>query len=210
LTGQIASFRAAHPGIVVELVIDNRILSLSRREADIALRVTRPREGDLYGRKLADVAWTVYGARDLLGEAGASGVPPELGSHSFVGWEEGVSGVNAADWLAAQIPAGAVVYRTNSVVNQLVAAKAGIGLAVLPCYLGDPEPDLVRVLPEPVPELRRELWIVTHADLRRTARVRAFFDVVGEGLVADRALLAGGRINEKVRIARAAAGAERE
>ena len=121
-----------------------------------------------------------------------------------------MSGVNAADWLAAQIPASAVVYRTNSVVNQLVAAKAGIGLAVLPCYLGDPEPDLVRVLPEPVPELRRELWIVTHSDLKRTARVRAFFDVVGEGLVAERALLAGGCINEKVRIARAAAGAERE
>ena len=53
------------------------------------------------------------------------------------------------------------VYRTNSVVNQLVAARAGIGAAILPCYLGDPEPDLVR-LSDPLPELERELWIVTH------------------------------------------------
>ncbi len=62
---------------------------------------------------------------------------------------------------------------------------------MLPCYLGDPEPELVRALARPVPELERELWIVTHTDLRRTARVRAFFDVVGEGLAAERALFEG-------------------
>ena len=90
-------------------------------------------------------------------------------------------------------PAESVVYRTNSPVNQLVAARAGIGLAVLPCYLGDPEPGLARALPRgPVPALTRELWIVTHQDLRRTARVRAFFDAVAEGIGADRALVEGG------------------
>ncbi|HEX9449282.1 MAG TPA: LysR family transcriptional regulator, partial [Dongiaceae bacterium] len=67
LTCQLARFRAAHPGIVVELTIDNRILSLSRREADIALRPARPKEGDLFGRKLADIGWTLYGAPALLG-----------------------------------------------------------------------------------------------------------------------------------------------
>ena len=79
----------------------------------------------------------------------------------------------------------------NTWLNQLVAAKAGLGLAVLPCYLGDTEPDLVRLVAEPVPALTRELWIVTHADLKRTGRVRAFFDVVGGGLVDDRAMLSG-------------------
>ena len=80
----------------------------------------------------------------------------------------------------------------NSLVNQLVAARAGIGLAVLPCYLGDPEPDLARALPGgPVPALARELWIVTHQDLRRTARVRAFFDAIAEGIEADRMLIEG-------------------
>ena len=76
-------------------------------------------------------------------------------------------------------------------MNQLVAAKAGIGLAVLPCYLGDSEPDLARALAEPVPELKTELWIVTHADLKRTARVRAFLDLVGDGLARHRDLFAG-------------------
>jgi len=188
LTPAIRRFRDAHPGITVELVIDNRILSLSRREVDIALRVMRPTEGDLHGRKLADFAWTAYATLGLAGHT-----PPGLEALStlpLIGWEEGVRGINAADWLARHVPEAQVVYRTNSVVNQLVAAKAGLGAAVLPCYLGDPEPDLVRLL-DPVPELSRELWIVTHADLRRTARVRAFFDIVGEALMAERALLTG-------------------
>ena len=62
LTSHLATFRRTHPGIIVELVVDNRILNLSRREADVALRPMRPKEADLWGRKLADVAWTIYGA----------------------------------------------------------------------------------------------------------------------------------------------------
>ena len=188
LTKAIGQFRSAHPGISVELAIDNRVLSLSRREADVALRVTRPRELDLHGRKLSQVAWTVYARSDALG-----GHPRSLETLSklpVIGWEDGVRGINAAEWLADQVSEEKIVYRTNSVVNQLVAARAGIGAAILPCYLGDPEPELVR-LSDPLPELERELWIVTHSDLKHTARIRAFFDVVGDALVADRPLLTG-------------------
>ena len=168
------------------------MLNLSRREADVALRVARPGEGDLWGRKLADVAWTVYGAADYLAWAPQLTSSHDLASHPLIGWEEGTVGINAAEWLAQAAPSGAVVYRTNSLVNQLVAARAGIGLAVLPCYLGDPEPGLARALPGgPVPALARELWIVTHQDLRRTARVRAFFDAIAEGIGADRGLIEG-------------------
>jgi DNA-binding transcriptional LysR family regulator len=189
----LALFRRAHPGVVIELVIDNRLLNLSRREADVALRPVRPREGDLWGRKLADVAWTVYGARNYLEWAGPLAAVADLGAHPLIGWEDGAVGILVAERLAATAPASAVVYRTNSLINQLVAARAGIGLAVLPCYLSDPEPDLVRVFPELVPELARELWIITHTDLRRTARVRAFFDTVADGIGNDRALIEGNR-----------------
>ena len=154
--------------------------------------MARPREGDLWGRKLADVAWTAYGAAGLLTGAASPTAPADLAHYPLIGWEEGTVGINAADWLAETAPAAAVVYRTNSLVNQFVAARAGIGLAVLPCYLGDAEPGLVRALPGgPVPALARELWIVTHQDLRRTARVRAFFDAVTDSIGADRALVEG-------------------
>lgn len=191
LTPWVGRFRVEHPGIVVELAVDSRVLDLSRREADVALRVARPREGDLWGRKLADVAWAAYGATEYLAAAPPLAGPRDLASHPLIGWEEGTAGVNAARWLAEAAPAEAVVYRTGSLVNQMVAARAGVGLALLPCYLGDPEPGLARAAPDPIADLSRELWIVTHRDLRNTARVRAFFDAVAHGVQADRALIEG-------------------
>ena len=192
LTGHLAAFRQTHPGIIVELVVDNRVLNLSRREADIALRPMRPQEGDLWGRKLADVAWAFYGAVGYLEQRGeAASSPQDIGRHALIGWEETAAGIMAADWINRMAPGDAFVYRTNSLVNQFTAAKAGIGLALLPCYLGDEDSDLARALPGPVPDLAGELWIVTHADLKRTARVRAFFDIVGEGLARERNLFDG-------------------
>lgn len=192
LTRHIARFRGTHPGVVVELVVDSRVLNLSRREADMALRVARPCEADLWGRKLADVAWTAYASAEYLVGAPPLTRPADLARHPLIAWEEGAAGIYAAEWLAGVAPAAAVVYRTNSLINQFVAARAGIGLAVLPCYLGDPEPSLARTLPGgPVPALAREMWIVTHRDLRRTARVRAFFEAVAASIGVDRALIEG-------------------
>jgi DNA-binding transcriptional LysR family regulator len=165
---------------------------LTRREADVALRPLRPKQGDLWGRKLAGVAWTVYGAGGYVD------------AHGLIALPENTTGIKAAEWLSATAPRSAFVYRTSSLVGQVHAAKAGIGLAALPCYLGDLEAELARALPAPVPELARELWIVTHTDLKRTARVRAFFDVVGDaasprtGLCSKAMpLLAAGRSNSQ-------------
>lgn len=191
LTRQLARFREAHPGIVVELVVDNRVLSLSRREADIALRVTRPKEPDLFGRKLADIAWTVYATKALIKKHGRLTMTEGMLERPFVGWGAEVTGIAAADWLAERIEPDQVVYRANSLINQFIAAKAGIGFVVLPRYLGDLDPALIPAVDGPVPELTRELWIVTHSDLRKTARVRAFFDIVGEGLAAQQQVFAG-------------------
>ncbi len=180
LTDEIARFRARHPGIVVELGVDNRQLDLSRREADVALRATRPAQGDLFGRKLAAIAWALYGSADYLERSGAPATPDALAAYAVIGWQTGGVPVKAAAWLAATVPESAVVYRTNSLINQMVAARAGLGLAVLPCYLAEPEPALRRVLS--LPEITTELWMITHKGLKDTARVRAFMEVVGEGI----------------------------
>lgn len=193
LTTELARFRTAHPGIVVELVVDNRVLNLSRREADVALRVTRPKEPDLFGRKLADVGWTIYAAPELLKEHGAMRDAADVAGRPFIGWGTEASGIVAADWLNERVDQASVVYRASSLINQLIAARAGIGFAALPCYLGDVEPGLKRAIEAPVPELARELWIVTHSDLRKTARIRAFFDIVGDGLAARQDLFRGTR-----------------
>lgn len=176
----LARFRERHPGIRLDLVIDNRRLDLARREADIALRATRPQEPTLFGRKVADVVWSIYGSEAYLARHQAPVALTELAEHDFIGWDEG-DDVNAAAWLAAAIPESAVVYRSSSLINQLCAARVGIGLAALPCYLADTEPGLKRLLP-PIPALTRELWLITHEDLRHTARVRAFLEHIGEAL----------------------------
>ena len=181
LPAELARFRDRHPGILVELLIDNRQLDLSRREADVALRATRPVQGDLWGRKLADMRWAPYAAAGLVERHGMPGGLDGLARLPVIGWGETALPVKAAEWLAETVPDEAVVFRSSSLINQMRCALAGMGVAVLPRYLADPEPGLVRLLPD-VPELTRELWLITHQDLKATARVRAFMEVVGEGL----------------------------
>lgn len=200
LTSHLALFRKLQPCIVIELAVDNRELSLSRREADIALRSVRPKQGDLWGRKLAGVAWALYGARHYLDARKRPysrkidpGKPIDLDNLAMIGWEEFAGrGVPAAEWLSQAAPAKAFIYRTNSLLGQLAAAKAGIGIALLPCYLGDTEPALVRLHSDPLAAIADELWIVTHAELKNATRVRAFFDQVGQALAREHSLFEGG------------------
>ena len=180
LAGEIARFRDRHPGIAVELMVDNRVLDLSRREADVAFRATRPAEGDLFGRKLADIAWRFYAAPAYLDAHGKPRSLRDLDKHQLIGWGEATQPTKAAAWLNRNLAAGSIGYRTGSLVNQMLAAKAGIGLALLPTYLGHADAGLAALLP--VPDLHTELWLVTHRSLKDTARVRAFMDIVGDGV----------------------------
>lgn len=181
LSGEIARFRSEHSGIQVELMVDNRVLDLSRREADVAFRATRPSEGDLFGRKLADVAWRFYAAPAYLAAHRKPRDFSDLGKHQVIAWGEATQPTKAAAWLTKNLPKGPIGYRTGSLVNQMLAAKAGLGLALLPTYLGGAEAALTPVLPI-LPDLRTELWLVTHRSLKDTARVRAFMEVVGDGV----------------------------
>ena len=180
----LAEFHRRHPGIRVELIIDNRQLDLARREADVALRATRPGEPTLFGRKIADIEWTIYGSASYLETRGTPGSLADCVGHDFIGWDEGAD-TAAARWLAEVVPETAIVFRSSSLINQLGAAAAGMGLAVLPCYLADTEPAVHRILP-PIAPLTRELWLITHQDLRQTARVRAFFDFIAESARGER------------------------
>lgn len=191
LPPQLSAFRKAHPGIGVDLILDNRLLDLSRREADVALRTVRPKEGELWGRKLATIAWAVYGARSYLSGQRDRPVSKRLGGHSIIGWDDSSRRIPAAEWVEENASANAINYRTASLINQCAAARCGLGLAVLPCYLGDVEPGLVRAIPEPIRELEDELWIIAHLKMKDAVRVRAFFDLVGGGLASQRDLIGG-------------------
>lgn len=179
-----AHFHTLHPRIQVLLSIDNRVMDLSRREADVALRVRRPVDADLFGRKLTDVAWAFYGARAGVANLRRDGQSFNFARHGVIGWEE-PSRVIAAEWLASHVPPERIHFRSNSLVNQLMTVRAGLGIALLPCYLGDRD-EGVRRISAVLPDLTSELWIVTHQDLKNTARIRAFLGVIGDAVVAAR------------------------
>jgi DNA-binding transcriptional LysR family regulator len=175
-----AQFRALHPRIRVVLSIDNRVMDLSRREADVALRVRRPVDPDLFGRKLTDVAWAFFGAREGSTQLRRDGGAWNFARQTVIGWDEPAR-IIASEWIAANVPPDRIHFRSNSLINQLMAVRAGLGIALLPCYLGDRD-DGVRRVSGVLPDLSSELWIVTHADLRNTARIRAFLGVIGDAV----------------------------
>jgi DNA-binding transcriptional LysR family regulator len=179
-----AQFHALHPRIRVVLSIDNRVMDLSRREADVALRVRRPVDPDLFGRKLTDVAWAFFGAREGSVNLRRDGRSYNFSKHTLIGWDEPAR-IIAAEWIAANVPPDRITFRSNSLVNQLMAVAAGLGIALLPCYLGDRD-ERVRRISGVLPDLSSELWIVTHQDLKNTARIRAFLEVIGDAVVAAR------------------------
>ncbi|MEP9376519.1 LysR family transcriptional regulator [Aquabacter sp. CN5-332] len=188
LTPIFASFRRAYPEIQLDVVVSNQSLSLTKRDADVAVRAS-DRPGDtLVGRRMAAIAWGVYGRADALG--GVPFDPTQMRLHDWVGFAENLSVIRPAKWLRERAGEGRIVYRVNTVLGLAEAAAAGIGLAVLPCFIGSVTPGLVR-LAGPEPDMESGLWLVTHPDLRTTARVRAFMDHAGREISRRRALIEG-------------------
>jgi DNA-binding transcriptional LysR family regulator len=181
----LARFREQHPGILLECIIDNRMLSLSKREADIALRPTPAPEETLVGRRVAGLPSTVYAARRRLEDW-----TPEPAKAPWIAWEEARQPLLPARFLAERYPAAQVVYRSNSMLQKREACAAGVGLAFLPCALGDPDGRLARLAPPEAP-YTAALWLLTHPDLRQNPRVRACMDFLFEELKAQRPLLEG-------------------
>jgi DNA-binding transcriptional LysR family regulator len=186
----LRTFQAAYPAIELELITGNAFFDLSKREADVALRPSRHPGDAMVGRKLGEIAVAIYGARDYLATRGRPPSMSALDGHALITGDASLGHLPATRWLAERTPSGATVLRCNSWLSQLAAARAGLGLAALPCFLADPAPELSRILP-PEPALAGELWLLTHPDLRRTARVRAFMETLARGLRRERARLEG-------------------
>jgi DNA-binding transcriptional LysR family regulator len=183
-------FHRRHPGMQVNLLIEDRYHDLSDGQADVALRAGPPGDGTLVGRKLSDQSWAIYGSRSYVERYGSPATPDDLNTHRLIGFEGAIERIMAARWLQAVAPRGEIACRSNSVLGLLFAVQSSFGLALLPCQIGDPEVGLVRVI-DPQPALTGGFWILTHPDLHKTPKVRAFFDFMAEEIVKYRPLLLG-------------------
>ncbi len=186
LTEVLVGFRHAYPEIVLDVVVSNAILNLSRRDADVAVRATYFRPEGLSGHRISSIAWAVFGAKD----ARRPGFDPQHAhQHNWIGVSDHSSMARATKWMRDHAGGEVrVVYKANTLLSLAQAAAGGVGLVLLPCFIGAAVPGLVRLTP-PLPELEGEFWLVTHPDLRSTARVRAFVEFCAAEMEKQRRVL---------------------
>ena len=182
----LADFRTAHPGIGIEVALSNSMANLSRRDADVAIRPAKNPPESLVGRQVGKIAFAVYGSPDYMAKRQSA----DAAAHQWVAPDDSLADTSVAAWMRAELRDSEIALRADSLLALRQAAAAGFGLAALPCYLGDVSPGLVRVHP-PIPAMETALWILTHEDLRHTARIRAFIDFVAGALSRQRPLLEG-------------------
>jgi DNA-binding transcriptional LysR family regulator len=189
LTPVIAEFQALNPSIRVEVIVGNSLLNLARGESDIAFRAaTAAPPENLFGRKVATIAWAVYGRRSDFVAGRPS--PDELYQRQWVSYGAGLSGLKAFKYVEERISRERIVYRSDSVAGTSAAIVAGIGVGFLPCMHGDLRPNLMRVGPVE-PGISDELWILTHPDIRKSGQVGAFITHCMEVIAKQRAFIEG-------------------
>lgn len=170
----LCDFSRRYPGITIEVDVETRSLSLSRREADIAIRMAPFEQHEAVVRRAAELSFGLYASPAYLDRHGAADWPNGAPGHRLITLQQTLLHSPEAKRLAAVASAATVAVRTNSREGQLRAVQAGLGIACLPRFLGD-DTSLV-LLPAAGEEPRRQIWIGVHRDTRHTPRIRAALD----------------------------------
>ncbi len=188
LSKHFAAFRRAHPTIRLEVLTGPRSVNLAHREADAAIRLTNNPDENLVGRRIAPMTIAPYASRDYL-DSLPPGTPIE--AMQWIAWPS--AGTHPiARWMQANVPEENVGLRVNTSTSHYIAVTNHLGVSFINCFVCDQDPRLRRVL-EPDPAMSLDVWVVTHEDLRATARVRVFLDFMYECLGQDAELIAGKR-----------------
>ncbi len=178
LMSRLPDFAARYPEVRVELAATNVFADLTKRDADVAIRPTRKPPDHLVGRSLGAVPWALYAPGRLARSLRAGSA---LDSAGWVVPDESLADLPAVRWQRQRHPKARVALAVNSIAAVRLALAQGMGVGVLPCFVGEACAGLARV-GEPIAELDSELWILTHRDYRSLARVRAFFDFAMESI----------------------------
>jgi DNA-binding transcriptional LysR family regulator len=181
-------FAARHPDIAIELVTTNGFLNPSKREADLAVMLARPQRGPLTSHKLADYSLGLYTTGHYLERSPAIESPADLRHHSLIGYVADfiyADELRYLDELRADLK---LAYSSSSINIQHRMIRAGLGIGVLPHFIGKQQPELQPLFEDEL-RIRRSFWVVVHSDLRQVSRIRAVSDWLGELVTAQRSLL---------------------
>lgn len=178
LTPCFADFQREYPEIELEILESNQQYNLTKRDADIVIRTTNNPPEHLVGRKIAQAAIAIYGSKNYLV---ANGKIDNISEHNWIGAEESLERVMYGNRLIQLFPQIKFQYRVNTLMGILSALLNDMGIGLLFCFMGNNEPDLQSIDPR-IPELTKDLWILTHPDIRHVARISIFVDFIAEAL----------------------------
>lgn len=187
-----ASLRARHPGINLELVAETREASFSRREADAAISLAKPALGRVISEKLGDYRLRLYAAPAYLQKHPPIVRLSDLKQHHFIWYVDDLLPIPELRMLDKAINEPHVVFRTTSVIAQANAAEAGLGIALLPCFVADRMKALTTVLPREI-SIMRELWLTVHEELTSHAPMQCVGDFLKVLVASERRTLVGER-----------------
>jgi DNA-binding transcriptional LysR family regulator len=184
LVDRLGELRKRLPSTDIELLGESRLVSLARREADLAIHLGPPKDGTLIGKKIGVVGYGFYASPAYLAEL-AGGAPLQ-----FVGFDPDSEFVLEAAWMKREFPGQRVAFRSNSQTSQAAAARAGFGIALLPHYLALDDAEL-QPAPVEAETPKREVWLLMRHTLAETPRIRAVAEEIAELFSREKSLLLG-------------------
>lgn len=185
-----ANFNKRHPGIHLDLAVTNDRLSLTSQDADIAIRVSNDPPQHLIGLRVAPVNFAVYGSKTNDAEPTSARSAKDWNSYRWIGIGDAIAGSPAQAWMTENIKASSVTVTADTFPSILACTAALEATALLPCFLGDRASHLQR-LSDPFKNLRTNLWILTHPDLQKSAKVKLFTRFAAQELRAVKSLFSG-------------------
>lgn len=182
----LARFGADYPQIAIDVLVSNGLVDLSQREAELALRLADNPPPQLVGRRIARTRMAVYGSAAYVADAPS---PVAVEHLHWIRWTERWRGSAVERWIDEHVAAERVRARVDTSVAHTEMIAAGVGVGFLPCFGGDADDRLVRIGERQ--DFGLSLWLLTHADLKRTARVRTLLRFLSDALSLERSRFVG-------------------
>jgi DNA-binding transcriptional LysR family regulator len=190
LAPQLARFSGQHPDMSIDLLPVPHFVSLSKREADLAIMLERPERGQYVYTKLTDYRLRLYGTPEYLERHPRIRTPADLRHHAFISYVADLAFSHELLYLERTAPNVAANLCSTSVIAQYHAALQGSALAILPCFMAEPDPRLVAILPDEIVVTRR-FWLCSREDLRKLRRITSLWDYLRAAAEANQPLLLG-------------------
>ncbi len=196
LMPHLTIFTQKYPDIELEIAVSNHPMSLVKREADIAVRATTSPPDSAIGRRICSMATAIYGSTNYLNKFRKGNDNFKINDLENYTWllpDDNLAHLSIINLVDQKHSNATVGLRCNNLPGLYEATRQSLGIAALPCFLADPDPLLERISP-PIDKLSSEIWLLTHQDLKKTARIRALMDFLYDVLIEEQNLLEGGFI----------------